>query len=336
LGLAGSGLVLRNNGGDDVAVSADGVVTFATPAPSGGAYDVTVFRQPTSPTQSCVVTGGSGTVANGNVSSITIVCTTNTYTVGGTVSGLAGSGLVLSNKGGDDLAVSANGSFTFATPVVSGDYYSVTVHAQPTTPAQTCLVTAAGGTVASANVTTVVIDCVANGTLRVTVSTAGPDAPATYTVAALSTSWYSREVVPTNDTVSLALAPGVQEVSLTVPPNCRVTSPHPLSVTVASGGTTDIVFAVTCVANGTLRVTASTTGPNAPATYTVGVDQDYTGFGSLAVISSNGTVSKKLPPGSHIVELLVPLNCTVASPNNVAVSLTSGATTDLGFTVVCQ
>jgi hypothetical protein len=38
----------------------------------------------------------------------------STFTVGGTVSGLAGSGLVLRNNGGDDLAIGANGSGTLA------------------------------------------------------------------------------------------------------------------------------------------------------------------------------------------------------------------------------
>ena len=43
-----------------------------------------------------------------------------TYTIGGTVSGLTGTGLVLADNGGDNLPVTANGAFTFATPVTSG------------------------------------------------------------------------------------------------------------------------------------------------------------------------------------------------------------------------
>jgi hypothetical protein len=41
---------------------------------------------------------------------------TPTFTIGGTVSGLAGTGLVLENNSGDDLSVGANGTFTFFTP----------------------------------------------------------------------------------------------------------------------------------------------------------------------------------------------------------------------------
>ena len=103
-GLAGSGLVLRDNGGDDLPVSGNGPVVFATPVASGAAYSVTVFAQPSSPAQRCTVTTGSGTLASANVTTVAIVCATDTYTVGGMVSGLVGSGLVLRNWGGDDLA----------------------------------------------------------------------------------------------------------------------------------------------------------------------------------------------------------------------------------------
>ena len=50
-----------------------------------------------------------------------------------TVAGLTGSGLVLRNNGADDLAISANGPFTFATTLTSGSSYSVTVLVQPAT-----------------------------------------------------------------------------------------------------------------------------------------------------------------------------------------------------------
>ena len=48
-----------------------------------------------------------------------------TYTVGGEVSGLAGSGLVLVNNGGDNLAVSADGPVTFASALAKGAGYLI-------------------------------------------------------------------------------------------------------------------------------------------------------------------------------------------------------------------
>jgi hypothetical protein len=158
-GLSGTGLVLQDNGGNNLSISANGGFTFTTAIASGGAYRVTVLTQPSSPAQTCGVTNGSGT-ASANVTSIQINCTT-TYTIGGTISGLSGTGLVLQNNGGNNLSVSANGSFTFTTAIASGSTFNVTVFSQPSNPAQTCGVTAGGsGTVASANVTSVVVTCI--------------------------------------------------------------------------------------------------------------------------------------------------------------------------------
>ena len=52
------------------------------------------------------------------------------FTVGGTVSGLSGT-VVLQDNGGDDLTVTANGSFTFATQAGGGAAYAVTVKTNP-------------------------------------------------------------------------------------------------------------------------------------------------------------------------------------------------------------
>jgi hypothetical protein len=82
-----------------------------------------------------------------------------TYVVGGTVTGLSGSGLVLQISGGSSLAVSLPGAFTFAVGLNSGAAYSVTVATQPSAPSQTCAVTNGSGTVGTANVTNVAVDC---------------------------------------------------------------------------------------------------------------------------------------------------------------------------------
>jgi hypothetical protein len=104
-GLTGTGLVLQNNAGNNLTVSAKAKsFAFSTAVASGSAYKVSVLTQPSSPTQSCVVTGGSGT-ASGNVTNVSIACTTTTYTVGGSISNVVGSGLVLQDNGGDNLTV---------------------------------------------------------------------------------------------------------------------------------------------------------------------------------------------------------------------------------------
>ena len=161
-GLAGSGLVLQDNGGDDLRIAANGAFSFARQVASGQGYAVTIKAQPTAPMQTCKVTGGTGTIGAGPASGIAIACVTNTYAVGGAVAGLIGSGLVLQDNAGDDLAVTANGSFTFATPVASGKSFAVTVKTQPSTPSQTCVVSAGSGTVIDAAVSTVAVQCTTN------------------------------------------------------------------------------------------------------------------------------------------------------------------------------
>ena len=83
----------------------------------------------------------------------------STYSVGGTVSGLSGT-VVLQDDGGDDLSVSGNGAFSFATRLASGVAYNVTVKTNPS--GQTCQVSGGTGTVASANVSNVVVTCTAS------------------------------------------------------------------------------------------------------------------------------------------------------------------------------
>src|SRR4029078_6126918 len=103
---------------------------------------VAVLPQPSSPAQTCAVTAGSGLIANAAVTDVAVTCTTHQYKIcgnaigliarrmiGGTVIGLMGSGLTLRNSGGDDLVIAANGPFQFATSVLSGAAFAVTIAA---------------------------------------------------------------------------------------------------------------------------------------------------------------------------------------------------------------
>jgi hypothetical protein len=73
-GLTGSGLVLQNNGSDDLPITDDGPFTFATLLTPGGIYNVTVATNPKNPSQICSVTDGSGTVPAGPVTDVTVSC----------------------------------------------------------------------------------------------------------------------------------------------------------------------------------------------------------------------------------------------------------------------
>src|SRR5258708_9025484 len=84
------------------------------------------------------------------------VTTPTTKTVGGTVTGLTGTGMVLEDNSGDDLTIVANGTFTFKTAVTGA--YAVTIKTQPTSPTQSCTVAFGSGT-ATNNVNNVQINC---------------------------------------------------------------------------------------------------------------------------------------------------------------------------------
>lgn len=155
-GLAGTGLVLQDNGGNNLSISTNGTFTFAGTLNSGTAYSVTILTQPSNPVQTCVVTSGSGT-ATSNVTSVQVTCPP-VYTIGGTISGLTGAGLVLQDNGGDNLSTLSNGSFTFPTPLQTGTAYTATVLTQPSNPQQNCVVSNASGT-ANANVTNIQVVC---------------------------------------------------------------------------------------------------------------------------------------------------------------------------------
>lgn len=182
-GLKGPGLVLEDTLGnppdgqdafpDDLTISTSGAFTFSVQRVPNSQYEITVKTQPLTPPQYCRVANDAGTVAMANVTNVQVTCEAG-YTVGGTVSGLVGAGLVLqiennfppndpSEPGyvGSPLPVKTNGAFTLDSvyPAMSsyGDF--VKISQQPSSPTQRCLVENAGISVQSANDTSVVVAC---------------------------------------------------------------------------------------------------------------------------------------------------------------------------------
>jgi 6-phosphogluconolactonase (cycloisomerase 2 family) len=172
-GLTGTGLILQTNAGDVVPVSAAGAFTFANQLGSGAAYTVTVKTQPSA--QTCTVTNGSGTVGTANVTTVAVACSTGAgqYTVGGTVSGLVGSGLTLAictHVGGPGGGITfchnlkqirADGAFTLDSVYPAGysghDY--VVIDQQPSSPTQHCVIGNAAVSIQNANDTSVTVAC---------------------------------------------------------------------------------------------------------------------------------------------------------------------------------
>jgi len=160
-GLTGT-VVLWNNGGDALSVSANGAFTFPTSVAAGGAYTVTVHTQPAG--QNCSVTNGAGN-ANANVTTVAVNCAaaTTSYTIGGTITGLTAAGLKIEDGAANSITpVATATTFTLPNSVGNGFEYDVGISAQPT--GQTCVLIKSHGIINAANVTNVDVRCIANQT----------------------------------------------------------------------------------------------------------------------------------------------------------------------------
>lgn len=121
----GRTLVLQNNGGDNLTVSADGAHSFATPVASGAAYAVTISAQPAG--QTCFVANGSGVASDGAAGGISVTCPHFVYVANrdsndisafridfatGALAPVAGSPFA-AGVAPSDVVVSANGRFAY-------------------------------------------------------------------------------------------------------------------------------------------------------------------------------------------------------------------------------
>ena len=133
-------------------ITTDGTYSFGS-FTSGTSFNITVLQQPVS--QTCTVTSGESSLSASTI--VAVACTSESYTISGTVVGmLSGQSVTLQNNSGDNLTVSSNTSFSFTTKVASGVTYLVTVLTQPT--GQTCTPNLNSGVV-SDNVSDVSIIC---------------------------------------------------------------------------------------------------------------------------------------------------------------------------------
>ncbi len=159
-GLAGSGLVIFGGPSNYTAISKDGPYKLPLKVPNG-AYEVTAYSQPKNLSQTCVVANGTGIVAGANVSNLDVTCTTSTFPITVSATGVTAKGLVLKNNtNGETLAIDTSGSYTFATPVVSGGNYMVLISSQPTGGTLECNITDFSGSVTAGAPPPVKVSCV--------------------------------------------------------------------------------------------------------------------------------------------------------------------------------
>ena len=322
-GLLGSGLVLQNNLGDSLNVSANGPFVFATPLAAGTTYAVSVLSPPISPYQDCAIANGAGTTGANDVLNVAITCKSNpnpTHTIGGSVSGLvSGTTITLLNNGRDAATISANGAFTFATPIPSGSTYSVTASGAASQQSQACAISNAAGTVAAANITNVSVVCTQNAYVAVTVS----GLPAGFALQ-LQDNGSDTLSVPKNGTYTFAGAvPIGSSYAVTIskqPPyltgqTCTVTNP----TGVAASGTNAV--AVVCPAP---VLTAIQVTP-AQAFTPKGVNPQFTATGILSDSSTENLTTQVTWASS---------NTNVATVSNASGSNGLSNTLGLGATTI--
>ena len=157
--------VTNTNGTTSVASSFS--FAFTEKIGYGDKFTVTVKNQPAH--QTCQIGSNTGTAGTTATNGIIVACNPNTYTLGGTITGLTKDGLIL-NNGPDKIPVAANAtSYVFAGSVADGSSYGVTVLQNPT--GQTCTVPALGqqgqagrgsGIMGAAKIENILVVCVNN------------------------------------------------------------------------------------------------------------------------------------------------------------------------------
>lgn len=340
-GLTGAGLVLRSAAGESLNISADGPFKFSTAVADGSQFKVTIAKNPSNPTQSCKVDNGAGTVAGKDITNVSVTCVTNTYAVRGTVTGLLGSGLVLRNNGGDDLAVSADGTFLFATAVTDGTAYDVTIATQPSPPPnQTCSVSNGSGTLKGRDISNVTVNCVSqpytisvnvtglngsglvllnNGIDNLNIAADGLFA-FSKTIAdgtAYGVSILTQPSSP-NQTCTISSGSGnVNGADITVAVSCSdnipVTSISDASVVEGDSGTANLIFTVNLsVVAAMSDVTGNVTVDYAASDGTATAGSDYT--------ATSGTLT--IPAGTTSNTIAVPVAGDTGSEPNETLTLT--------------
>ncbi len=244
-GLTGT-LVLQDNLADNLTITTNTTVPFATQIPSGGAYSVTILTQPSG--QTCTLGSNAIGTATGPVT-VTVTCGANpTLTLSAAVTGLSGT-LVVQDDAGKQLTFTTNTTQAFSNLYVSGATYSVSVLTQPTT--QNCTVGSNGSGTITAN-TTVTVTCTSNPTISVTTT----GLTGTLVVQDDKSDQLTFTGNTTQTFASAYLSGATYTVSILTQPTGQTCT---LSSNATGTITANVTVTATCVSNFTLSVT--TYGP---------------------------------------------------------------------------
>jgi uncharacterized delta-60 repeat protein len=180
------------------------------------------------------------------------------FAIGGTVTGLAGTGLTLRNNQNAEQIQPGNGAYTFPTRFLDRTNYDVAIVSQPANPVQVCSLKNGSGTIAAADVTNIDVDCVTPAPVGSLDPTFGSSGMATFPLpAAKSVALQSdgKLVVVGDMTLSRYSADGTADT--TFGSGGKVTA-------VANGGPEDALEAVAIQSDGKIVVAGHTSKPPSP------------------------------------------------------------------------
>ena len=176
------------------------------------------------------------------------------------------------------------------------------------------------------------IACPATG-VRVRSSTTGLDLDVTgYRV---SVDGSDRAAVPVNGTTLVRVDAGTRTIDLTeLAPNCTTEGPGSLTVDIAVDEVVEVEFDVVCTAaTGVIAVLVGALGADVEGEYTATVDE-----ARHAIQPGGPTHLTDIAPGTHVVGLKAPANCSVETEPQ-SVTVTAGGpvrdTTEVRFSVRC-
>lgn len=160
-GLNGAGLTLQNNLGDSTLIGSNGSFIFNTSVADLSSYAITISRHPTNAWQRCVVNNAVGTISGANVTDVQVICTSDQYSVGGSVTGLTSGSvdLLLAYSGtSQTLNIDAGSTtYNFISNLNSGTDFTVAVTSSPS--GFSCALINNAQRVRGANITNVNLTC---------------------------------------------------------------------------------------------------------------------------------------------------------------------------------
>jgi len=179
--------------------------------------------------------------------------------------------------------------------------------------------------------------CGSAPSLRVTIATTGVGRPAGYRVNVAGFGWQN---APVNGSVAFYSIPsGEYSVELNdIAPNCALSGATARAVTVTDGATVELSFAVTCSSTtvGSIRVTTRTTGDDIdPNGYRVNDPTDPEAYPILLPANGSVLIDGVLPGDARLGIWDVASNCAVVGPNDQAVPVNAGATSEVTLAVTC-